>query len=170
MPDAAPPKYMLDTNLFDRVLDGKISIASNVPHHLLATGVQRAELRACPILERLQKLLAVFDEIVPSVTLAASFAFDIEGAGFDEAYFNDGSGNYERMLDRLRELDANKGKGTGKDRLGPERDILIAETAITNHATLVTDDGNLRQVVSEFGGRAIDRLQFESEMTRTKAH
>jgi len=119
MPDAALPKYMLDTNLFDRVLDGKISIASNVPLHLLATGVQRAELRACPILERQQKLLAVFDEIVPSVTLAASFAFDIEGAGFDEAYFNDGSGKYERMLDRPRALDGQQGKRNRKGRSWP---------------------------------------------------
>jgi predicted nucleic acid-binding protein len=35
-------------------------------------------------------------------------------------------------------------------------DVVIAETAIKNSATLVSRDANLRQVVSEFGGRAID--------------
>jgi hypothetical protein len=52
--------------------------------------------------------LAVFEQVNPAVELTSSFAFDIEGAGWDEAYWNDGSGNYEKMLDRLRELDRNK--------------------------------------------------------------
>src|SRR6266480_1188606 len=47
--------------------------------------------------------------------------------------------------------------------LNQERDILIAETAVKNGATLVSDDRNLRKVVSEFGGRGIDALQFERE-------
>lgn len=97
------------------------------------------------------------------MVLTSSFAFDIEGAGFDEACWNDASGNYEKMLDRLRELDAKR-----KDQRGQMRDILIAETAIKNRATLVSDDGNLRQVVSEFGGRAIDQLQFDHE-TRVRS-
>lgn len=161
MSDAALSKYMLDTQVFDRALDGKITIPSNGTVHLLATGVQMDELRACPIIERQEKLLALFDQIVPSVTPAASFAFGIAGAGFDEAHWNDGSGNYEKMLGRLRELDTGKGKGPGRDGLGQDRDILIAETAIKNQATLVTDDGNLRQVVMEFGARAIDVKTFE---------
>ncbi len=164
MSEIAVTECMLDTVVFNRVVEGKIFIESNAPLRLLATRVQMAELRATRSTEKRENLLAVFAEIAPEVVLTSSFAFDIEGAGFDEAYWNDGSRNFERMLGRLRELDAKKGKGAGKDGLGQERDVLIAETAIKNHAILVTEDANLRQVFSEFGGRAIDCQQFAREM------
>jgi rRNA-processing protein FCF1 len=89
------------------------------------------------------------------VGLASSFAFDIEGAGFDQAYWNDGSGKFQKMRKRLQVLDRNN-----KNPLNQERDILIAETAIKNGVTLVSDDRNLRQVVSEFGGCAIESTKL----------
>jgi predicted nucleic acid-binding protein len=59
------------------------------------------------------------------------------------------------MIERLRQLDSqNKTKDKGD--LNKMRDILIAETAIKYKAVLVSRDANLRQVVSEFGGRAIE--------------
>src|ERR1039457_2601842 len=79
-------------------------------------------------------------------------AWDIEGAGFDQAHWNDGSGNFDRMLARLQQLDPKK----EKFKLNQVRDILIAETAIKKGAILVSGDSTLRQVVSEFGGHAID--------------
>jgi predicted nucleic acid-binding protein len=147
------PPYMLDTTEFNRVLKDKISTASFAGYRLLVTGIQRDELRATPNCKTRAALLAVFEEIDPSTELAASFAVDIEGAGWDQAYWNDGSGTFERMLQRLKELDPKS-----KDPLGQLRDILIAETAIMNQAILVTGDRNLQKVVSEFGGRSIDRL------------
>jgi predicted nucleic acid-binding protein len=142
--------YMLDTNVFNAVLDGRALPASFVGRCLLVTGVQAAELRATEKPERRAALLAAYEELRPTSLPASSFAFDIEGAGFDQAYWNDGSGNFERMLVRLRQLDP-------KNKSAPNqvRDILIAETAIKNGATLVSGDSNLRQVVSEFGGNAI---------------
>jgi predicted nucleic acid-binding protein len=150
--------YMLDTTLFNDVLDGKVSVTPSASRRLLVTGIQASELRATKNEIRRAALLAAFEELNPSVALTSSFAFDIEGAGWDEACWNDGSGNYERMLKRLKELDP----GT-KDSLNQTRDILIAETTIKNGVTLVSGDNNLRQVVSEVGGRAIDHKQFESE-------
>jgi predicted nucleic acid-binding protein len=145
--------YMLDTNVFNDVLDDKISLASFAGRRLLVIGVQADELRATPedpTTRRRERLLAVFAEINPEVLPASSFAFDVEGAGLDQAYWNDGSGNFEKMLSRLRELD-------GRNRnLNQLRDVLIAETAIKNRATLVSRDPGLRRVVSEFGGCAID--------------
>jgi len=143
--------YMLDTNVFNGVLDGKALPASFANERLLVTGIQAAELRATGKPERRAALLAVYEEIRPTSLPASSFAFDIEGAGFDQAYWNDGSGNFEKMLARLRQLDP-------KNKSAPNqvRDILIAETAIKHGATLVSGDSNLRQVVSEFGGNAID--------------
>jgi hypothetical protein len=60
------------------------------------------------------------EQIRPVTVLASGFAFDIEGAGFDQAYWNDGSGNFQSMLARLQELDGKKGI------LNQVRDILIA--------------------------------------------
>jgi hypothetical protein len=88
---------------------------------------------------------------VPRCCPRLGFAFDIEGAGFDQAYWNDGSGNFEKMLARLRQLDHKN-----KSMPNQVRDILIAETAIKNGATLVSGNSNLRQVVTEFGGNAIE--------------
>jgi hypothetical protein len=153
--------YMLDTVLFNRVLGGEVSATSLARFRLLATRVQAAELSATPNPVRRAKLLAVFETINPEVALTEGFPFDIEGAGFDEAHWDDGSGNHEKMLDRLRELDRKKRKR--EDRLNQVRDILIARTAIKLGATLVTDDCNLRRVASEFGGRAIETQELWRE-------
>jgi hypothetical protein len=146
---------MLDTNFFNAVVDGRISSASFEGRRLLVTGVQAGELRATRSDQRRATLLARFEEIRPSSTLASSFCFDIEGAGFGQANWNDGSGNFDKMLARLQQLDDKK-----KDRLNQVRDILIAETAIKNGSTLVSGDANLRRVVSEFGGNAMDICSF----------
>jgi predicted nucleic acid-binding protein len=148
---AAHQAYILDTTVFNAVLDGKALPASLTNRRLLVTGIQANELRATGKAERRAALLAVYEEIDPTSVPASSFAFDIEGAGFDQAYWNDGSGNFEKMLARLQQLDT-KDKSANNQ----VRDILIAETAIKNGATLVSGDSNLRQVVSEFGGNAID--------------
>src|ERR1700730_18752589 len=153
--NASAQAYMLDTNVFNRVLDGEISISSFGGHRLLVTGIQRDELSKTKDNVRRTALLATFEAISPEVRLASSFAFGIEGAGFDQAYWNDGSGNFEKMRKRLQELNPKN-----KNPLNQERDILIAETAIKNSATLVSDDRNLRQVVSEFGGCAIESTKL----------
>jgi hypothetical protein len=154
--------YMLDTTVFNGVLDGKISTASFAALRPLATGVQPSELRATGRPQRRADLVATFEEVNPAVALASSFAWGVEGAGWDQACWNDGSGNFQKMLDRLRELDR-KAKRKNRDPLNPVRDILIAETAIQNGATLVSDDPRLCQVVLESGGRAIDLPTFERE-------
>ena len=151
--NAADQDYMLDTTEFNHLLDGKISAASLSSRRLLVTGIQEGELCATRDCMRREALLAVYKKVDPIKKPASSFAFDIEGAGWGQAYWNDGSGNVERMLQRLQELDP-KSKGA----LNQWRDILIAETAIKNDAILVSHDGNLRQVVLEFGGRSIDQL------------
>jgi hypothetical protein len=142
---------MLDTNVFNHVLDGRISLSSLEGRRLLVTGVQVSELRATRSTDKRAALLATFEEIQPTQALAESFCWGIEGAGFDQANWNDGSGNFDKMLARLQHLDTKT-----KEKLNQVRDILIAETAIKSGAILVSGDSNLRQVVSEFGGDAID--------------
>jgi predicted nucleic acid-binding protein len=149
--------YMLDTNVFNDLLDEKI-LPLAFAGRLLVTAIQAAELRATPTAERRRDLLLRYEETRPISAPAASFAFDIEGAGWGQACWNDGSGNFEKMLSRLRMLDP-----INKSSHGQVRDILIAETAIKNAAVLVTADSNLRQVVSEFGGHALSIKDIEPE-------
>lgn len=150
--------YMLDTNVFNDVLDGKIPLTSLRGRWLFVIGVQVHELRATRDDSRRADLLAVFDEIRPGSTLASSFCFGIEGAGFDEANWNDGSGKFDKMLALLQHFDNHKRKK--KNRLNQVRDILIAESAIKNGATLISNDSNLRKVVFEFGGSAMGLCSF----------
>ncbi len=144
---------MLDTVEFNHLLDGKISVTSLESRRVAVTGIQKAELGATKNWERRVSLFTVFNSVDPEILPTSSFALDIEGAGLDQAYLNDGSGNIEKMLSRLRELDAKN-----KNPLNQVRDVLIAETAIKNKAILVSHDDNLRKIVFEFGGRAIAQL------------
>ena len=91
---------------------------------------------------------------------ASSFAFDIEGAGFDQAIGTTGVAKFEKMLARLRQLDP-------KNKSAPNqvRDILIAETAIKNGATLVSGDSNLRQVSFRIRRQCHGTGQFMNELS-----
>jgi len=152
---------MLDTNVFNDALDAKISANAFTGRCLLVTDIQEAELRATGQ-PRKEALLTKFWEINATVLLASSFAWDIEGAGWDNAEWNDGSGNFEKMLEHLRQLDK-KSRKSSRNLHNQARDILIAETAIKNNAVLVSGDKNLRRTVREFGGCAIDPEEFQAE-------
>lgn len=147
--NATNKAFMLDTTVFNDLRDGKIVLSSFAGARLLVTGIQLDELRATKDPSRRECLLAMFEQVDPSVEPASSFAFDIEGAGFDQAYWNDGSGTIERMLQRLQELDPSR-----KSQLNQLRDVLIAETAIKIGAILISGDEKLRKVVCEFGGQS----------------
>jgi hypothetical protein len=100
----------------------------------------------------------VLEEVTPEILPAASFCFGIEGAGFDQARWNDGTGGFDRVLAELKSLDR-KAKSHGQH-LNQLRDVVIAETAVTVGATLVTRDANLAEVVRRFGGQAGDPAQL----------
>jgi hypothetical protein len=115
--------YMLDTNVFNDLLDEKISPLGFAGRRLLVTAIQAAELRATRTAERRRDLLLRYEETHPISVPAASFALDIEGAGLDQACLNDGSGNFEKMLSRLRILDPiNKSSSRASSRYFDRRD------------------------------------------------
>ncbi|KOX41414.1 hypothetical protein ADL19_31580 [Streptomyces purpurogeneiscleroticus] len=148
-----PHALMLDTNIFSRVLDGVLSLPARGERRFLVTGVQADECRSTPCPVRRAGLLRTIEVIAPELCLASSFCLGIEGAGFDQAEWNDGSGKFEGMLARLKALD--KKQKTEAQNLNQIRDIVIAETVNKLGAVLVSDDAKLRQVVVEFGGAAV---------------
>lgn len=141
---------MLDTNVFSRILDGVLALRARPNRRFLVTGVQADECQATPCPIRRADLLRTIETVAPELCLAASFCFDVEGAGFGQAVWNDGTGRFEAMLARLRVLDDKP----RRQHVNQIRDIVIAETALKLGAALVTDDANLRQVMEEFGGAA----------------
>ena len=149
--------YMLDTNVFNALLDGEIALDAMAGRRLLVTGIQAGECRLTSDPVRRAALLKMIEVVDPEVCLAASFAFDIDGAGLGQANWNDGTGTFERMHTRLKELD----KKPRRQELNQIRDVLIAETAIKLGATLVTNDGKLAEMVAEFGGQVMTTDQFQ---------
>ena len=144
---------MLDTNVFNHVADGNIPIDAFEDLRLFATHVQLDELGAAKDPERAAALLKVFERIEPKVVVTSSAVWDV--SGWDQASWSGEDGAFRAILKRLRELDAENGK-THRDPHNPVRDALIAETAIKNKLTLVSGDQNLRRVVEEFEGHALD--------------
>ena len=140
--------YILDTNVFNRVLDGALRLpALDVDVSYFATHVQLDELAATRDDLRRKRLLEQFSSIAPESIPTDTFVWDV--SRLDLARLGDGV-LFTRIRDDLAKL--NKGK------LNNIQDALIAETAINNGLVLVTEDRDLRIVVSREGGSAI-RIQ-----------
>jgi predicted nucleic acid-binding protein len=135
--------YMLDTNVFNRLLDGSVDLVKLAGKLYYATHIQIDEIRATRSAERRSKLENVFSEVLTEQLPTQSFVLDV--SRLDEACLSDGE-LYGELLDRLNQR--NKAKPNNI------QDALIAETALTSGLTLVTEDRDLYQVVIELGGTA----------------
>ena len=146
--------YMLDTNIFNRLADGQVSIDAFRGLRLVATHVQLDELRATKNPARAADLRSAFEEIDPTLGSTASAFPDV--SKWDQSSWSD-DGVADRMLARLNQLNAAARK-KHRDPNNPIRDVLIAHTAININATLISDDPQLRQLVSEYGGQATSTI------------
>lgn len=143
--------FMLDTTVFNHVLDGQIDAASLAGlGRLVATHVQRDQIENTGIPERRARLLATFVAIGPDDSPTESFVIGI--SRLDRAKLSDGN-LYEEIRARLDAIKRHRGN---------PQDALIAETAIKNGLALVTDDCALECVTREFGGSALRLKDFLS--------
>ena len=159
------PRFMLDTNVFNHVLDGKVDMAALKGKQLVATHVQRDELAQTKDEGRRTALLDVFSELTPDQAFTSSAVAGISVAGGAAAAGSGVLPTESAVWDLSRwgqakwtqeddifagmraELDGlNKRKGNNA------HDILIAETAIRNGWVLVTSDADLFGVVTKYGG------------------
>jgi predicted nucleic acid-binding protein len=134
--------YLLDTNVFNGVCKRQIALTAFAGKRLYATHVQRTELAQAS--EDLRTaLLKTFADIAPAPKPTATAVWD--DTPWDESTWSDDDGMYNALLARIGRLDK-------KIRpLNQSRDARIAEVAIKQELTLVTNDRKLAQAAQEHG-------------------
>ena len=133
--------YLVDTNIFNCILDGSIDSNQLVNKSCYATHIQLDEIRATTDTERRSRLENVFKQVIKEQIPTESVVIGV--SRFNQAKLSDGT-KYNQLLQRLNELNKRKSNNV--------QDALIAETAITNNLILVTLDRVLSQVTTELGG------------------
>jgi len=140
--------FMFDTNIFDKILDGKVKLPIGLRYYV--THIQLDEILNMPESkkERRKKLLETFNRVPKEVIATKGAVYGVSKFGMAEYMSEKDAELYRKMLRRLNELDKRAGK-----RKSPEnqaRDILIALTCLKNCITLVTNDKNLKRIAQEF--------------------
>lgn len=134
-------KCVVDTNIFNRLIDGSLS-AEDIPAdaELIATHVQIDELNKTRDDDRRARLFLKFATIVDCIVPTESTILGVSRV--DDSRISDG-GLYARIK---ADLDSrNTGKANNK------QDALIAEVAIANSYTLLTADHDLSDVAQKHG-------------------
>ena len=136
-------KYLFDTNIFNRILDGDLDLNKMNNMEIFVTHVQLDEIQATKNNVRRSQLVSIFSRVLCEELPTESWVLGI--SRLDEVKLSDGV-LYEQLLQKLNKL--NKAKRNNR------QDTLIAETAMANGITLVTDDHDLSQAISALGGTA----------------
>lgn len=147
-------KYMLDTNVFNHVLDEQITLDKFMGKVLFATHVQHDELERTLDPDRRKALLSIFHQIEAEVIPTETAIWGDSKWG--RAKWSNGDGLYEKLLARIKELDGNSRRN--KSSINQSRDARIAETAIRQRLILVTNDNNLKTAATENHCQVIDGI------------
>lgn len=137
-------KYVLDTNVFNRLLDGLFSL-DKLPESLqfVATHLQIDEIKNTKNLSRRDSLLEVFVAVGPEMVDTESFVWEV--SAWDQCKWSDEK-NYVQLDAIKADLDA-----LNNNKVNNWQDALIAEVALINEFTLITDDRHLSQVARKHG-------------------
>lgn len=136
--------FMFDTNIFNDILNNNIQINWPNEFNYYVTHIQFDELNETRNTDRKNELLKTFKEIDTEEILTESGKVGISKV--DKCKVGDNK-LYYLLLAKLQKLDGKKKKWKNQP-----RDILIAETCIKNKLILITNDGNLGEVMTEFNG------------------
>jgi len=172
------PDYMLDTNIFNHILDGGITI-DELPTdgQFKVTHIQDDELSNTKAEDRKAKLLKVFDHTIDIRVLTESTVLGTSKLGqsklgnnnimptesavwdvsrYGMAKYTSEDNLYRPIKEILDKLNKNKPNNI--------QDALIAETSIKNGLTLITSDEDLCETAKKFGG---DVIFFERKKKRS---
>lgn len=146
---------MFDTVIFNRIVDGFLDVSVLIGKvDVYVTHIQRDELNATSNAKRRELLQKTFHEVSAKTVPTESAIFGV--SRFDEARFGAEDGLYLKIK---VVLDAKKLKQNNI------QDALIAETAIVNGFTLVTDDRHLAEIVQTHCGKAIGLVQLQKMLS-----
>lgn len=145
------PQLMLDTNTFNRVLDGEVAIDALCSRgQLFVTPVQQQEIASTKSESRRQRLLAVFHAVPATAKPLQTAVWGFGTWGGGQRWGQSGA-HYGAVRQAIESLGGKPARSRG--RFG---DALIAEVCLEHGFTLVTDDGPLRQVFTQqFAGHAL---------------
>lgn len=143
-------RFILDTNIFNRILDTGIRGPFNSGVELFATHIELDELRNTRNFERRKNLLDVFQEIGSKQIPTESAVWGVSKWG--HAKWTSVINLYTSVLNALNAKNGGKRNNM--------HDALIAETAIRNNLTLVTEDRDLADVTTDHRGTSINLSSF----------
>jgi rRNA-processing protein FCF1 len=144
----SPKKYIFDTNVFDDIIDGKVSIdliEENIKNKFIEiyiTHIQSDEIQNCSDIERRKKLSLFILKIKPIILATESFILGKSRLGFSRL----GAGEIYNKI--------NTKSNNHSD------DALIGETAIENDLILVSNDKRLVSNVLKNNGKVIFVKEF----------
>lgn len=143
--------YIFDTNIFNRIVDGEIDAAAlSGKADLFATHIVLNELQRTRRHERRERLLKVFEALDPKRIPTESAVWGVSEWGAAKWTADDNL--YQYLLEGLNAENGGKPNNT--------HDALIAETAICNDLTLVTEDRDLAKVAANHGAVVVDFQVF----------
>ncbi|AWR96106.1 hypothetical protein DFR86_00100 [Acidianus sulfidivorans JP7] len=151
-------KYLLDTNIFDRLLEKNIDLPDCKGCYFI-TQIQRDEINNIvdPYKKnKKDKLLKKF-EIIPSC-----FVLDISRLDEDEPCDDQTAKIFKEMLSDLHNL--NEKSGEKKTPENEARDVQLLLTCLKKDLTLVTDDKNLRKIAKKYNVRSLSFDEFIQEV------
>ena len=138
--------YMLDTNIFNRLVDGRLAIR-DLPSddEFYATSIQIQELNQTKDVVLRTTLNQKFAELGPTQDQIKTTLWDFAGWG------EGGWSAIGEYFDKIKaELDLSNGKKKSNT-----ADALIGEVSLANNHTLITTDKDLAAAVEGHGGKVI---------------
>ncbi|WP_345993621.1 hypothetical protein [Sulfurimonas sp. HSL-1716] len=140
-------EYMLDTNIFNIILDEEKINISDFKNNITcyATHIQYDEINKTKSEKRRNELNQIFSLVRDAMLPTETFVLD--KSRYDAARLSDGV-LYQEIKNYMNTLNKKKKKN--------EEDALIAETAIKNNLVLVTSDPELRQAMKKFNGKVAE--------------
>lgn len=160
------PGYMFDMNVFNRILDGAISLQTLTDRVVaFATHIQHDEINNTKNPDRRAALAQMFSDVVMESVPTDSFVLDVSRLGearlggdrfvptesavygvsrYGQAKYGADDNLYSALKGRLDSI---------KFKPNNVQDALIAETSIKGGYVLVTDDADLAAVTREYGGQ-----------------
>lgn len=165
----APVKCMFDTNVFNQILDGAISLPSLIGRVVAhSTHIQCDEINNTKNIERRAALTAVFENIVAASVPTDSLVVGISRVGaarvggarvvptasavWDVSKWNQANWSTTDNLYSTLKADLDKLNGGKPNNV---QDALIAETATKEGYVLVTDDADLAAVTKRYGAECL---------------